>query len=155
MNIKKPFLISIFILVLLLVFANDVSASTDNIQENSDKIYEDQTLEDENYEQYVSTATGLVTLTILPPPEICGDGFCTKSEDCVSCPDDCGFCRPSQTLAGLMSGNRDMSIFSLYSVLVYFGFILFFLFATIGNLKIYFGKILDFIQILKLKKYNF
>jgi hypothetical protein len=55
--------------------------------------------------QGYATATGIVTLTILQPPEICGDGRCTENETCMSCLADCGICMPSQVLAGFMAGS--------------------------------------------------
>lgn len=55
--------------------------------------------------QGCATATGIVRLSILQPPKICGDGKCSKNETCDSCPKDCGICSVAFDLTGLITGN--------------------------------------------------
>jgi len=55
-----------------------------------------------------STATGIVSLTILQPPQICGDGICSRNEAWTSCPADCVL-KPSQSFVGVMTGGISTS----------------------------------------------
>ena len=42
-----------------------------------------------------------------PPAEVCGDGLCQASEDCDSCPDDCGGCVGTDCCASHPAGGCD------------------------------------------------
>lgn len=63
------------------------------------------------------TATGIVSLTILRPPEICGDGKCSQNETCDSCPVDCGKCKVAFGLAGFMTGATGLSLYGLVVII--------------------------------------
>lgn len=63
------------------------------------------------------TATGIVTLTILRSPEICGDGKCSQNETCDSCPVDCGKCKVAFDLTGLMTGAIELSLYGLVVII--------------------------------------
>ncbi len=58
--------------------------------------------------QGCATATGIVKLTILRPPQICGDGICSKNEAWTSCPADCVL-SPAQSFVGIMTGGISTS----------------------------------------------
>jgi len=84
-----------------------------------------------------TTATGIVTLTILEIPEICGDNLCVKNETCASCPKDCGVCSPSQTLAGFMTSQNS----NPYTLIFLLAFSLLFLHFTLkGKMDKKFAK---------------
>lgn len=83
--------------------------------------------------QNCATVTGIVKLTILPTPEICGDRECTGNETCMSCPADCGICGPSQSLAGFMSGSPGTSASGLVAAFAFITFLLFMHFKPVLN----------------------
>lgn len=47
-----------------------------------------------------ATTSLTVTITVLTPPETCGNSICTGNETCSNCPADCGACSAAQSPAG-------------------------------------------------------
>lgn len=62
--------------------------------------------------------TGIVRLTIIRPPEICGDKRCSENETCGTCPEDCGRCSVKFDLTGLMAGAANPNISGLVIIAV-------------------------------------
>lgn len=67
--------------------------------------------------QSCMSLTGIVKFTIIRPPEICGDGKCSKNETCGSCPADCGGCSVLSGFTGLMTGAVELSISGLVVII--------------------------------------
>jgi hypothetical protein len=85
--------------------------------------------------QSCATVTGVVNLTILRPPEICGDAKCNNNETCMSCPEDCGICSPAQSLAGLMTGAADTSASRMVAAFAIIAFLFTMTFKVIPKKK--------------------
>ena len=80
--------------------------------------------------QSCMTATGIVNLTILKAPEICGDARCSRNETCETCPEDCGGCGLASGLAGLVTGAVELSLSGLVVVIAIAALLLAMVFMT-------------------------